>query len=112
MGQSSLDAQVSLAVSGLIHDGGRTERLAESRRWLAEAARRGQGSAQEQVVLATVQGAMDLAKLRLQERIYDQWGRKMACLVEALQAVVSADRGRASELLQARKSAQQVEISR
>jgi outer membrane protein TolC len=35
----------------------------------------------------------------------------MGCLVEALETIVRADRGRASELLQARKSLQQAEIS-
>ena len=108
----ALDGQLSLSLSRLIDDGGRTRHLVESRRLLAEAARRGEGSAQEQVVLATVQGALELARLRVQQRIYDQYGRKMACLVEALETVVAADRGRASELVQARKSAQQVEISR
>lgn len=108
----ALDGQLSFSLSRLIDDGGRTRHLAESRRLLAEAARRGEGGAEEQVVLATVQGALDLARLRVQQRIYDQYGRKMSCLVDALETVVSADRGRASELVQARKSAQQVEISR
>jgi outer membrane protein TolC len=35
----------------------------------------------------------------------------MSCLMEALQGIVRADRGRASELVQARKSVQQAEIA-
>ena len=42
--------------------------------------------------------------------IYNQYVRKMGCLVEALESIVAADRGRTSELVQARKQVQQAEL--
>jgi outer membrane protein TolC len=79
---------------------------------MADAARLGQLSAQEQVVFQTVAMALDRNRYRLQTQVYDQYGRNMGCLVEALQQIVAADKGRASELVQARKSLQQAELMR
>jgi len=44
-------------------------------------------------------------------QVYQQYSRKMSCLVEALETIVRADKGRASELVQAQKNLQQADIS-
>jgi outer membrane protein TolC len=102
----------SLSLSAPIYDGGRIRSLTGWRAHLAEAARLGALTAQEQVALQTVSLALDRGRFRLQAQVYAKYAAKMSCLVDALQAIVSTDRGRASELVQARKSQEQAELSR
>ena len=104
-------ARVGLGVTGLLYDSGRTAALTGWRQTLAEAASQGQINAQEEVGLQTVSLALERGRQRLQAAVYRQYAAKMTCLVEALQQIAAADRGRASELIQAKKSLQQVEIS-
>jgi outer membrane protein TolC len=85
--------------------------LTDWRTNLAESARLGEISAQEQVALQTVSLAIERSRYRLQVQVYNQYARKMSCLVEALESIVRADKGRASELVQAQKNLQQAEIS-
>ncbi|HEY9024705.1 MAG TPA: TolC family protein [Burkholderiaceae bacterium] len=104
--------QGSLNVSAPLYDGGHTRDMTDYRTHLAEVARFGEVSAQEQVALQTVSLALDRSRYTVEAQVYDQYARKMSCLVEALQMIVSADRGRTSELVQARKTQQQAELSR
>jgi outer membrane protein, adhesin transport system len=92
-------------------DGGRIAKLTEWRKELAEVAQQGQRSAEEQLALSTVSLALDRSRYVLQGQVYTQYVRKMACLVDALQIITQADRGRASELVQAQKSLQQADLS-
>lgn len=108
---SALQGNLSVGVSRLLYDGGRQQRLVDWRAQLAEAARLGQVTQQEQLALSAVSLALDLERYRLHEQVYGQHVAKMACLVQALRTVVAADRGRASELLQARKAMQQAELA-
>ena len=108
---SAVQLRAALSVSQLVYDGGRTDRLTDWRRQLAESARYGHLTQREQIALNTVALALERSRWRQQVRVYGQYQRKMACLEEALQTIVSADRGRASELVQARKSRQQAEIA-
>lgn len=108
---SALQVRSSLNISQLLYDGGKSERLTDWRQSLAESARHGSLSAQEQLALTTVSQALERSRWRQQVVVYGQYVRKMACLVEALETIVRADRGRASELVQARKSMQQAEIA-
>jgi outer membrane protein, adhesin transport system len=108
---SAAAARASLSISQLLYDGGRVDRLTDWRTQLAESARHGHLSAQEQVALNTVSLALERSRFRQHVVVYGQYVRKMACLVEALETIVRADRGRASELIQARKNLQQAEIS-
>lgn len=94
-----------------LYDSGRITKLTEWRAQLAEAARYSQNSAEEQVALQTVSLALDRGRYQLQAQVYTQYTRKMACLVEALEIITKADRGRASELVQAQKSLQQADLS-
>lgn len=108
---SAVQGRGSLSVSQLIYDGGRSDRFIDWRKNLAEAARLGHLTNQEQLAVNTVALALERSRYRQQVLVYGQYVRKMSCLAEALEAVVRADRGRASELVQARKSMQQAEIA-
>lgn len=105
------ESRATLNVSQLIWDGSRTERLTTWRERLAEAAEQGHLSAREQLALATVTLALERSRYRQHVVVYGQYVRKMGCLVDALDTITRADRGRASELVQARKSLQQAEIA-
>lgn len=104
---NGLQARANVNVSALLYDAGRNAELTMWRQQLNEAARMGQISTEEQIALQTVSLALERSRFRLQVRIYQQYQRKMSCLVEALEQIVAADRGRASELVQARKTEQQ-----
>lgn len=107
---NSVQARAGLTVGQTLWDGGRTDRLADWRTLLAEAARLGTVSQQEQLAFNTVALALERSRYRQHVQIYGQYVRKMACLADALDTIVKSDRGRASELVQARKSLQQAEL--
>lgn len=92
-------------------DFGRVAKLTDWRKELAEVASQGQRSAEEQLSLSVVSLALDRSRYALQGQVYTQYVRKMACLVDALEIITKADRGRASELIQAQKSLQQADLS-
>lgn len=108
---SAMQLRGSVSVGQLLYDGGRIDRLIDWRTQMAESARHGQLDVQEQLALSAVSLAFERSRFQQQGLVYGQYVRKMACLVEALETIVRADRGRASELVQARKSLQQAEIS-
>lgn len=103
--------RASVSASVPIYDSGRIAKLTEWRTQLAEASRYSQSSAEEQLALQTVTLALDRGRYVLQAQVYTQYVRKMACLVDALEIITKADRGRASELVQAQKSLQQADLS-
>jgi len=109
-GSSSLQARAGITLTQTLYDGGRSDRLVDWRRQQAEAARLGMLSAREQIALATVSMAFERSRFRMQAVIYGQNVRKLGCLVQALETIVSADRGRTSELVQARKQLQQADL--
>ncbi|MFG6466607.1 TolC family protein [Roseateles sp. BYS87W] len=92
-------------------DAGRVAKLSEWRKELATVAEQGQRSSEEQLALTVVSLALDRSRYVLQGQVYTQYVRKMACLVDALEIITKADRGRASELVQAQKSLQQADMS-
>jgi len=94
-----------------VWDFGHIAKLTEWRKDLAEVALQGQRSAEEQLALNVVTLALDRSRYVLQAQVYTQYVRKMACLVDALEIITKADRGRASELVQAQKSLQQADLS-
>ena len=104
--------QGGVTVTAPLYDGGRTRDLTDWRRHLGEAARFGEISAQEQVALQTVSLALERSRYTVESQVYEQYAHKMGCLVEALQVIVGVDKGRTSELVQARKTQQQAELSR
>jgi adhesin transport system outer membrane protein len=102
----------TLNATGILYDGGRLNHMSDFRRELAGAARFGMQATREQVVLEAVTTALERNRYRTQAKVYQQYARKMGCLVEALDQIVREDRGRASELLQARKTQAQAELAR
>ena len=107
---AQLQGRAGVELRQTIYDGGRSDRLVDWRSQQAEAARLGLLSTLEQVTLATASLAFERSRFRMQAVIYGQNMRKMGCLVEALQTIVNADKGRTSELVQARKQLQQAEL--
>ncbi len=103
--------RASVTVSQLLYDGGRQQRLVDWRGQLAESARLGNLNLQEQVALTTVGLAVERSRLRSQVHVGTQLMRKMSCLVRALETIVAADRGRTSELVQAKQSLEQADLS-
>ena len=101
----------TLSTSMPVWDFGRIAKLTEWRKELAEVAQQGQRSAEEQLSLNVVTLALDRSRYVLQAQVYTQYVRKMACLVDALEIITQADRGRSSELVQAQKSLQQADLS-
>ncbi len=105
-----MQLRTGLAVGRTIYDGGRLDRIVDWRSQQAEVARLGQIGTQEQIALSVVSLAFERSRYRMQAGVYSQYVRKTGCLVEALQTLVEADRGRMSELVQARKQLQQAEL--
>ena len=107
---SSLQARAGINLGQTLYDGGRSDRIVDWRRQQAESARLGMLSTREQVTLATTSMALERSRFRMQAVIYGQNVRKLGCLVQALDTIVAADKGRTSELVQARKQLQQAEL--
>ncbi|MCV2357243.1 TolC family protein [Paucibacter sp. B2R-40] len=103
-------SSATLSVTAPLYDAGRITKLTEWRTQLASAAKYGQSSAEEQLALQTVSLALDRGRYTLQAQVYSQYVRKMACLVDSLEVITKADKGRASELVQAQKSLQQADL--
>ena len=111
MGATRGQLGATLSAGMPVWDFGRIAKLTEWRKELAEVAAQGQRSAEEQLSLNIVTLALDRSRYVLQGQVYTQYVRKMACLVDALEIITKADRGRASELVQAQKSLQQADLS-
>ncbi len=105
-------ASVSLNVSANLYDGGRLRQLMAYRNELLGAARYGAAVTQDQVVLEAISAALERSRYKLQAQVYQQYMRKMSCLVEALEGIVAEDKGRTSELIQVRKTQAQTELQR
>lgn len=106
-----LQGRVGVTATAPIFDFGRVAQTMAWRNQLAESARQGMLSSEQQLALNTVSLTLDRSRYVLQAQVYGQYVRKMACLVEALEVITKADRGRASELVQAQKSQQQAEMA-
>jgi adhesin transport system outer membrane protein len=109
---SGKQGSVNVNVSAPLWDNGRINRLTDWRTQLAGSAKFGAAVTNEQVVLEAVSAALERNRYRLQAQVYQQYMRKMSCLVEALESIVAEDRGRQSELVQARKTQMQAELQR
>jgi len=105
------EARVALQAAGPIWDWGQRQQLVEWRRQLAEAAQAARQGQAEQIALQAVSLSLERSRNTLQLQVYGQYIRKMACLVEALEAITELDRGRASELVQAQKQQQLAELA-
>ncbi|WP_157269901.1 TolC family protein [Azohydromonas aeria] len=104
-------ARADLNVSAPLWDAGYSAALADWRARLLDAARLGELDTREQVALQTLSSALEQQRYGLQARVYERYTARMGCLVGALEQIVAADRGRASELLQARNTQRQAELA-
>ncbi|TDM06761.1 MAG: hypothetical protein C4K60_19985 [Ideonella sp. MAG2] len=109
--KSSLQWRAGLNFSWALYDHGRVEHLTRWRTSLADAAQQGQISLSEQIALQTVNLALDRSRHRLHTQVWGQYAAKVCKLVDSLEQIVAADKGRGSELVQARKTLQQVQLS-
>lgn len=121
VGQSRVDGttqsvggtgSASLSVSGPLYDGGRVDQLGAYRQRLLEAGGSGLAVSREKAVKEALATVIDRNRFRLQLRVYQQYVAKMTCLAQSLEKIVAQDRGRSSELVQARKGLRQAELSR
>lgn len=102
----------SLNMTAPLYDGGRLDASIDYRRRLLEAGGVGVGVSREHIFNEAINSAVERNRYRLQVKVYQQYAQKLSCLVQSLEKIVAQDRGRASELVQARKSQRQAEISR
>jgi outer membrane protein TolC len=107
---AALQLRANVNISQLLWDGGRSDRLVDWRTQLADSARWGHLTQQEQLALTAVALQLERSRNRMTAQVWRQHVRKTACLVEALETIVRTDRGRASELVQAQKTLQQAEL--
>jgi len=110
--RTPMQLRPSVTVTLPLWDAGRQSALNQWRRSLSQAALQGQISTQEQVALQTVALAFDRSRYRLHTQVWSQYAQKMCTLVDSLEQIAAADKGRRSELVQARKSLQSVLLSR
>ena len=108
---TGMQAMAGLRMQAPLWDSGKQRELEAWRSQLLQSARQGQINAEEQVALQAVALALDRSRYQLQSQVYTQYVRRMACLSEALETIVKADKGRASELVQAQKTTQQAELA-
>ncbi len=102
--RNGLQASAALRLGAPLYDGGRIERLGDWRSRLLDAARFGMSETEEQVTLQTVSLALERSRQVAQTQVFRQYAAQMRCLVDSLEEIVAADRGRASELAQARNA--------
>jgi outer membrane protein TolC len=101
----------SLTLSAPIYDGGRLSSLNAWREGLLEANKAIETASRESVALEVVTLSLDRERYELQTQVYQRYVAHVECLLESLTQIVKEDRGRASELVQARKALIQAQIS-
>lgn len=111
LGTHGGQARAGLNLSAPLYDAGRGDALVEWRGHLLEAARLAQLGAHEQVGLQTVALALERDRHGRQVEVWRQHVGRLACLVDSLEQIVAADKGRGSELVQARKTLRQAELA-
>jgi adhesin transport system outer membrane protein len=103
---------LGMSASLTLYDAGRLREQSAWRKELLRAENLGLQQAGEAVVSEVVSATLDRNRYQMQAQVYQQYVRKMQCLLEALEVIVAADKGRASEMVQARKTLAQAELSR
>ena len=109
---ASRTGHLTLSVSAPLYDGGRLGALVRYRQGMADASELGVGSARERVVREAVVTVLERNRYTAQLAVQDRHVAKMACLVRMMEQVVELDRGRQSELVQARKGLRQAQLAR
>ena len=102
---------VQIGVSAPLYDGGRLASLDAWRESLRDASRASESESKESVATEVVMLTLERERYELQTRVYQRYQEQMSCLLTSLERIVKEDRGRASELIQARKSLTQAQIT-
>ncbi|MGY0195181.1 TolC family protein [Leptothrix sp. BB-4] len=95
-----------------LYDGGRLDALKDYRQRLVSASDEGIGNARERAVREALLTVIDRNRFRLQLKVHGQQVAKLSCLARSIEQIVARDKGRNSELIQARKGVRQAEIAR
>lgn len=101
-----------LTMTGPIYDGGRNAAQVGFREQLLAASGSALSAKQEQVAHESLLAVLERIRLRYQLQIHEQHIAKLSCLTGLVDRVVQADKGRASELVQARTGLYQAEVAR
>jgi adhesin transport system outer membrane protein len=102
----------SLSLSAPLYDGGRIDSLTRQREELFEASTASLDAVRERVTLDTLLTVLERNRYRTQLNVLDRHVTKLACLSNLIDRIVDADKGRASEQIQARNSLRQAELVR
>ncbi len=102
---------LALGVSAPLYDGGRLAGVEGSRENLRQAALAAEAEARESLVLDMTLSTLERERYAIQVLASQRFESQMTCLSNALERIVKEDKGRASELIQARKSVRQAQIS-
>ncbi|MDZ7858031.1 TolC family protein [Sphaerotilus sp.] len=105
-------SSLALSVTAPLYDGGRLDALVQYRQRMAEAGEVNIGSVRERVVREAVVTVLERNRYTAQVAVHDRHVAKMACLVRMMEQVVELDRGRSSELTQARVGLRQAQLVR
>ncbi len=95
-----------------LYDGGRLDALKDYRARLVAASDEGIGNARERALREALLTVIDRNRFRLQLKVHGQQVAKLSCLTRSIEQIVARDKGRTSELVQARKGVRQAEIAR
>lgn len=101
-----------LSLSAPLFDGGRIDALTRQREELFGASAATLESVRERVTLDTLLTVFERNRYRTQLGVLEQHVNKLACLSSLIDRIVDADKGRASEQVQARNSLRQAELVR
>jgi outer membrane protein, adhesin transport system len=103
---------LGLSLSAPLYDGGRIDALTRQREELFGASSATLESVRERVTLDTVLTVLERNRFRTQLGVLERHVSKLTCLSNLIDKIVEADRGRASEQVQARNSLRQAELVR
>ena len=103
---------LGLTLSAPVFDGGRIDALTRQREELFGASTASLDAVRERVALDTLLTVLERNRLRTQLNVLEQHVAKLSCLSNLIDRIVEADRGRASEQIQARNSLRQAELAR
>lgn len=103
---------VGLTMEAPLFDGGRLEALVRQREQLADASASGMHAARERAVREAVLMQLERERRKAQLQVWQWHVDRLACLSSMVDKIAELDRGRTSELVQARQSLLQAEAAR
>ncbi|MDY0836542.1 TolC family protein [Pseudomonas sp. SED1] len=110
--ESGSTAGVNIGITTMVYDWGRTSKTVSMREYLAKAAESGVEAQMESTAFDVVATMIELGKQRIIIDVSQQFENRMNELVKMLAGVVAVDKGRSSELTQAKARLLQARASR